>query len=131
MIVPFVYKRQRNARCLFVLFVIVLMAVVPSIGSAQQSDNSKPADNFGAEASAAADRIADSLGSRATYDLRYRLEEGRTLSWKVEHVTTTKTQIGGTTEEASARVETLSTWKVKDVNKSNGQMVFTLSLIHI
>ena len=148
--VPFVVRRSPNSRgvCLSaILFFIaaqIFAVSVTSVGFAQQPDAGKTASDFGERASAATDRIADSLGSRATYDLRYRLEEGQSLSWKVEHVTTTKTQISGKTEEASARVETLSTWNVTDVNKSNGQMVFTnsieavkawkkvgLSLIHI
>ena len=134
MIVPHVVKRSRNSRGIYFCAILLVVAAqifavsLPSVGVAQQPDNNEPARDFGARASAATDRIADSLGSRATYDLRYRLEEGQSLSWKVEHVTTTKTQISGTTEEASARVETLSTWNVTDVNKSNGEMVFTNSI---
>ena len=132
--VPFVVKRSPNSRGIYMSAILFFVAAqvfavsVPSVGLAQQSDTGKTASDFSERASAATDRIADSIGSRATYDLRYRLEEGQSLSWKVEHVTTTKTQISGTTEEASARVETLSTWNVTDVNKSNGQMVFTNSI---
>lgn len=132
--VPFVVKRSRNFRGVYFCAILFMVAAqvfavsTPSVVLAQQTDSALPSSDFGARANAATDRIADSLGSRATYDLRYRLEEGQSLSWKVEHVTTTKTQISGTTEEASARVETLSTWNVTDVNKSNGQMVFTNSI---
>ncbi len=121
------YRTGWSAVVLLVAALVSTVAVA-AVASAQDSGAAASADDFNARANAATDRIADALGARATYDLRYRLEQGQTLSWKVEHVTTTKTQISGTTEEASARVETLSTWKVTDVNKSNGQMVFTNSI---
>ena len=66
----------------------------------------------------------DRIASKAKYEFKYDLKEKQKLFWKVEHITTTKTQIAGTTEEASARVETLSSWEVDDVNKSSGEMVF-------
>lgn len=86
--------------------------------------NADPADDLQQHATTAAENVAGRFASKATYDLRYKLQQGQQLSWKVEHVTTTKTQISGTTEEASARVETLSSWNVKDVNTSTGDMVF-------
>jgi len=66
----------------------------------------------------------DRIAAKANYEFKYDLKEKQKLFWKVEHVTKTKTQIAGTTEEASARVETLSSWEVGDVNKANGAMVF-------
>ena len=77
--------------------------------------------------SAADDSISsavDRLAAKAKYEFKYDLKEKQKLFWKVEHVTTTKTQIAGTTEEASARVETLSSWEVGDVNQASGDMVF-------
>lgn len=85
-------------------------------------DLSDDPDNTDASDSirSAVDRIA----AKTKYQFRYDLKEQQKLFWKVEHVTTTKTQIAGTTEEASARVETLSSWEVGDVNKTSGEMAF-------
>ena len=77
--------------------------------------------------SAAGDSIGsavDRIAAKAKYEFKYDLKEKQKLFWKVEHVTTTKTQIAGTAEEASARVETLSSWEVGDVSTSSGEMVF-------
>lgn len=76
------------------------------------------------EASDSIRSAIDRIAAKAKYEFRYDLKEQQKLFWKVEHVTTTKTQIAGTTEEASARVETLSSWEVGDVNSSSGEMVF-------
>ena len=77
--------------------------------------------------SSAVERIA----AKAKYQFKYDLKEQQKLFWKVEHVTTTKTQIAGTTEEASARVETLSSWEVRDVNRATGEMIFNNTITAI
>ena len=70
--VPFVVRRSLNSRgvCLSaILFFIaaqIFAVSVTSVGFAQQPDAGKTASDFGERASAATDRIADSLGSRAT-----------------------------------------------------------------
>lgn len=101
-------------------FLIQLIAFVCA-GLQQQATSAAPQETATADSiSSAVDRFA----AKARYEFKYDLREKQKLFWKVEHVTTTKTQIAGTTEEASARVETLSSWEVADVNKSSGEMVF-------
>ncbi len=122
------FRLLPHRQCLLSVLLITSMLGCGGVAFAQEKEIGGPDAEFGVRVNAAANRVAGALGARAIYDLSYRLEEGQTLSWKVEHVTTTKTQISGTTEEASARVETLSTWNVTDVNKSTGEMVFTNSI---
>lgn len=93
-----------------------------------------PSNSSVAQEPAASDSIGsavDRIAAKAQYEFKYDLKEQQKLFWKVEHVTTTKTQIAGTTEEASARVETLSSWDVSDVNQSSGEMVFRNSITAI
>ena len=102
------------------LSVIVLLTLLIT-GSQLQCVFAVPQESAASDSiNSAVDRIA----SKAKYEFKYDLKKQQKLFWKVEHITTTKTQIAGTTEEASARVETLSSWEVDDVNESTGEMVF-------
>lgn len=96
--------------------------------SAVNESSSETAAEPGTVIADSADDVARRLAAKAQYEFKYQLNADEQVFWKVEHVTTTKTQISGTTEEASARVETLSTWNVVDVNPSSGDMVFTNSI---
>lgn len=96
-------------------FTLLLAGLLPHAAYAAPQDST---------ASDSINTAVDRIAAKAKYEFKYDLKERQKLFWKVEHVTTTKTQIAGTTEEASARVETLSSWEVGDVNKSSGEMVF-------
>ncbi len=107
-------------RLLLQNFLLLLMAIVVGVLPVEFALAAPQTENARDAISSAVRRIA----SKAEYDFKYDLKEKQKLFWKVEHVTTTKTQIAGTTEEASARVETLSSWEVDNVNQSSGEMVF-------
>ena len=100
--------------CATLISSVAAKGLTPAVQAAPQESETE--NSIGS----AVDRIA----AKAKYEFKYGLREKQKLFWKVEHVTTTKTQIAGTTEEASARVETLSSWEVGDVNRSSGDMVF-------
>ena len=119
-------KRKLKACAASPLLCAVLL-LIPAAANAQ-AVKSNEATGLLNRANKAAGQVANRLGAKSTFNLHYKLHQGQELSWKVEHVTTTKTQIGGTTEEASARVETLSSWKVQDVRSGTGEMVFTNSI---
>ena len=108
-------KRIRTKLTAIALLTLLVLIIQAKDCSAAPQESSA-SDSI----SSAVDRIA----SKAKYEFKYDLKEKQKLFWKVEHITTTKTQIAGTTEEASARVETLSSWEVDDVNQSSGEMVF-------
>ena len=108
--------RSMPAKLTTIAFLTLLAAGFQSQSALAAPPESSASDSI----NSAVDRIA----SKAKYEFKYDLKEKQKLFWKVEHITTTKTQIAGTTEEASARVETLSSWEVGDVNKSSGDMVF-------
>lgn len=107
-------KKSPIIFCTIITLLIAAVTLTQAVHAAPQE--SETDDSI----SSAVDRFA----AKAKYEFKYGLKEQQKLFWKVEHVTTTKTQIAGTTEEASARVETLSSWDVGDVNKSSGEMVF-------
>ena len=123
--------RFYSSRSVYLAALVCFVVIFGWIGSAAaQSANEQATEEqrAAAETQAAVERVSDMLNAKTTYDLRYRLTPGQSLSWKVEHVTSTKTQISGTTEEASGRIETLSTWNVTDVNKTSGEVVVENSI---
>ena len=120
--------KRRLEVCVALAFVTVVAFLFIASAALGQDAQTQEKSGIANRATDAAERVANRLNSKSTFDLHYKLQQGQQLSWKVEHVTTTKTQISGTTEEASARVETLSSWKVQDVRSGTGEMVFTNSI---
>ena len=108
-------RRLNSEHFTITFFTLIVASLLPQLAIAAPQE---------ADASDSINSAVDRLAAKAKYEFKYSLKEKQKLFWKVEHVTTTKTQIAGKTEEASARVETLSSWNVGDVNKSSGEMVF-------
>jgi hypothetical protein len=62
--------------------------------------------------------------------LRYKFTEGESLRWKVAHLATTETTIGGTTQTSRSRSISTKLWTVTDVDDA-GNMTFTHSVENV
>ncbi len=67
-------------------------------------------DAIEALAQASADR------HRSSYLLQYRFQPGETVAWDVEHITSTKTQMAGETEETSSRTASRKIWTINRID---------------
>ena len=72
-------------------------------------------------------RAADNMSRKQVYELTYKLKKGETVRWNVEHVASTKTQLGGETEETSSRSVSTKVWNVSSVD-SLGNITFVHSI---
>lgn len=72
-------------------------------------------------------RVANKMNSKQRYKLSYKLKEGETIRWTVEHVASTKTQMAGETEETASRSISTKAWKVSSVD-SLGNITFVHSI---
>ena len=113
------------------IFIPFFVIVVGLLASACQAAPQETKETKETTASDSIGSVVDRIAAKAKYEFEYGLKEQQKLFWKVEHVTTTQTQIAGTSEDASARIETLSSWEVSDVNKTTGDMVFNNTITAI
>lgn len=78
--------------------------------SAVGSDDSSRDKKIEALAKASADR------HRSLFLLQYKFQPGETVAWDVEHITSTKTQMAGETEETSSRTASRKVWTIERVD---------------
>ena len=72
-------------------------------------------------------RATKKMNSMQRYRLVYKLNEGETIRWSVEHVASTKTRMAGETEETASRSISTKAWKVSSVD-SLGNITFVHSI---
>lgn len=69
----------------------------------------------------------EQLSKEQKYRLAYRLEEGQTIRWSVEHTASTETKIANKAEATSSRSNSIKVWTVESVD-SLGNMTFAHSI---
>ncbi len=70
--------------------------------------------------------LSTTLTAQAAEDevlLRYKLQAGQPLRYRVTHLASTKTKIGDTAENSNVRTVSVKTWNVREVNPE-GDMIF-------
>ncbi len=94
------------------------------VGAAESVESSAEA---GESIESIVDSVTKNMNDKQLYKLEYRLKEGETIRWNVEHTANTETRMAGHSEKTSMRCQSVKRWDVTNVD-SLGGMTFTYSI---